>query len=151
MDTDDLLLIRQLALLMGWGIYTEEDGQYNQWQRRLVANEQERSCFVDLDGKVWVWDGVPLHSSGVYTTGSERLWNPLHAIGDAWRVVEAVEARGYWIEVGLCNGKYGPQKRAWCHIGEYGEDGRTIEEFDDNPCRAIALAALALRTEEGEG
>lgn len=63
-------------------------------------------------------------------------------IAAAWAVVEAVERRGLWIEVGLCNGEHGPQKRAWCNVGEYGLLGAYVAEvYADTAPLAICRAA----------
>lgn len=84
---DDASLMRQLAALMGWEVYTEEAGQYDRWQRVLVNSGGANSCFIDLDGKAWIYD-----NPAPYLNANERLWLPLQSMSDAWMIVERISS-----------------------------------------------------------
>lgn len=88
----DAELIRQLAeRVMGWEFFTEQNGDYDRWQRHLVRNGGANSCFIDLDNKIWIHSAAPPNP---YTFGMERPWSPLHSMDDAWMVVEKM--RNTW-------------------------------------------------------
>lgn len=65
-------------------------------------------------------------------------------IGAAWAGVEYIERhKGWYVEVGWCNGMYGPKKRAWCEIAEYGDSGHSVALVNaDTVPHAICLAIL---------
>lgn len=118
----------------------EADGFPEQRERATL-----HPCFnwLDTDGPKengWDLDSI---------TEEDRAyrWKPIPAysedIAAAWLVVEKIESLGYYVEVGLCNAKYGSMKRAWCHVADYGEDGRFVgEAYEDTAPMAICLAAL---------
>lgn len=127
----DLELLRHLAALMGWEVYTEQAGDYDQWQRRLVKEGGAGSCFIDLDGRVWIYDNPAL-----YINAHERLWKPLHSMDDALMIMHHFEAAGCaaWVE---CDGHTG---RGGVTTGA----GR-FEAGADTEARAFCYAALKSR------
>jgi hypothetical protein len=84
--------------------------------------------YVDHNGHIRLPEEVPHYSTD---------------ISAAWQVVEAIERRGWFVEVGLCNAEYGPKKRAWCQVGVYGDNGAYVgEAYEDTAPLATCLAAL---------
>jgi hypothetical protein len=64
-------------------------------------------------------------------------------IAAAWQVVEKIETHGWYVGVGWCNGKYGPEKRGWCYIGGHGDDGAHVGGANAATApHAICLAGL---------
>lgn len=137
-DTDDRSLLRSLAQIMGWEVRESPT-----WKKGYDFSKSD--VYLDIDGSFWcAVQTEPRDIRFTFDNGSFAIpWRPLHSMDDAWEIAVMVETWGYWVDVGLCNGKYGPEKRASCMIGEYGDGGRTIAEaFDDDPRRAICEAAL---------
>jgi hypothetical protein len=132
----DTELLRSLARLMGWEVYTEREGRYDRWQRHLVNDGGAGSCFIDLDGKVWIYDGA-----SVYINAHERLWRPLHDMNDAMTIVRALQGQGWEYAFGSCpEGDY-------AHFSHYERrDNQPWPAFRtataDGLARAICLAAL---------
>lgn len=100
-------------------------------------------------GSQWT---VQQQSDGTFTpTGEVWYQCPEFStdIRDAWQVVERIETKGWFVEVGWCNAQYGPERRAWCYVGEYGCDELYVgEAYENTAPLAICRAALkALRRE----
>lgn len=149
---DDLLLLRRLALLMGW--------EETQNERELTTTDKTR-FYVDPDGDVFVGIAqlASIHDGERWYYRSWSSWNPLHAIGDAWQVIQRLQALGWHYELASCFGDttehYALFMYGTCTDGEFEQEHAARAA---TPERAICDAALkvldsgaALRTQEGEG
>jgi hypothetical protein len=110
----------------------------------------------DSEGHAWgsMRSLRPDESNGVWTLPA-LLDMPIHFdashiplystdIAAAWLVVERLEQiTNCYVEVGWCNAEHGPQRRAWCFVAEYGNDGSNMgEAYEDTAPMAICLAGL---------
>lgn len=136
--TDTQLLLHLAEKIMGRKVYTERDGDYDQWQRRLVREGGVGSCFIDLDGRTWIYDNPT-----PYINAHERLWDPLHSMDDAMGVVRALQAKGWEYAFGSCpEGDYAHFSHYDRHVGHPWPTWRTATA--KGLARAICEAALQI-------